>query len=29
VFRLVVNDAAQPPMQNSTAMSGLNAQLPG
>ncbi len=28
VFRLVVNDAAQPPMQNSTAMFGLNAQLP-
>jgi len=28
VFRLMVNDAAQPPMQNSTAMFGLNAQLP-
>ncbi len=28
VFRLLVNDAAQPAMQNSTAMFGLHAQLP-
>ncbi len=28
VFRLTVNDAAQQPMQNSTAMFGSNAQLP-